>query len=387
MALLGSAQVSLAQASEPATAESDAPVTVTLPKAGEPLVVTVPDATAATAEEMKKYRDVIPGTDVNFTMLPIPGGEFVMGSPATEEGRDEDEGPQVKVKIAPFWMGKHEVTWEEYDVWNHRTDIENREYRNEPATPLDINFADAYTRPTPPYTDMTFGMGHDGFPALAMTQLAAQTYCEWLSLKTGRYYRLPTEAEWEYACRAGTTTAYSWGDDPAAGDEYAVFVDNSDWAYAKIGTKKPNPWGLHDMHGNVAEWVLDEYKANAYELFKEQGEPVKNPFVVAQSRYQEYPFIVRGGSYDDPMESLRSAARRSSEKEWKQQDPQLPQSLWYFTDALWVGFRIVRPLEAPENWREKLIAQRKADLKAMDEKLIRLSPTTLEPPAGTLIPE
>ncbi len=358
-----------------------------VPAAGEPLVVRVPNAEAKTQAEMKPYRDVIPGTRVKFELVPIPGGEFLMGSPEDEAGRDEDEGPQVKVKIAPFWMGKHEVTWDEYDVWNHMTDIDSRAANDEEPTPLDKNFADAYTRPTPPYTDMTFGMGHEGYPAIAMTQLAAQAYCEWLSLKTGRYYRLPTEAEWEYACRAGTTTAYHWGDDPDDADDYAWHVENSDFEYQKVGQKKPNPWGLYDMHGNVSEWVLDEYRAKQYAALAQQPQPVANPLVVAKNRYQEYPFLVRGGSYDDEMPALRSAARRSSEPEWKQQDPQIPQSLWYFTDALWVGFRVVRPLQEPEGWREKLIQQRKQDIEAAKKDLVRLAPIVTQPPEGTVVPE
>ena len=169
---------------------------------------------------MKPYTEKIPATDVKFDMVPIPGGEFTMGSPDSEKGRKNDEGPQVQVKINPFWMGKCEVTWDEYELWGLGLDLQRRKVKNEQPTEVD-KLADAVARPTKPYSDMTFGMGKEGYPAICMTQLAAKMYCKWLTAKTGHYYRLPTEAEWEYACRAGTNSAYSFGDDPAKLDEYA----------------------------------------------------------------------------------------------------------------------------------------------------------------------
>jgi formylglycine-generating enzyme required for sulfatase activity len=290
---------------------------------------------------MKPYTETIPGSDAKFEMLPIPGGEFLLGSPDTEDDREDDEGPQVKVELDPFWMGKCEVTWDEYELWAMGMDRQRREILKQTVTEYDT-LADAITMPTKPYTDMTFGMGRDQFPAICMTQLAAKMYCKWLSAKTGRYYRLPTEAEWEYACRAGTTTAYSFGDDPDDLEDFGWFYDNADDAYHEIGQKKPNPWGLHDMHGNVAEWVLDAYTEDGYEELG--APPLKNPVDVPTKLY---PRTVRGGSWFDDPEDCRSAARMGSSTDWKQQDPQIPQSVWYHTDADFVGFRVVRPLTPP----------------------------------------
>lgn len=303
---------------------------------------------AKTEAEMKPYTKFIPGMDVKFEMVPIPGGTFTMGSPKDEEGRYDDEGPQRKVKIEPFWMGKYEVTWDEYDIWSYGLDEKIRKLRRKKATKED-ELADAVTKPTPPYTDMTFGMGHDGFPAICMTQLAAKMYCKWLSKKTGQYYRLPTEAEWEYACRAGTTTTYHFGNDKSKLGEYGWFVDNSNDQYQKIGKKKPNPWGLYDMHGNVTEWVLDQYLPQYPEKGAVDG-IYPSPLVVATT---VFPRVVRGGSWEDDPEECRSASRRASEEDWKQQDPQLPQSVWYHTDALFAGFRIVRPLRVPSEKERK----------------------------------
>jgi formylglycine-generating enzyme required for sulfatase activity len=198
---------------------------------------------------------------------------------------------------------------------------------------------DAISRPTRPYVEMSFGMGINGYPAISMTQHAANKYAEWLSAKTGHFYRLPTEAEWEYACRAGTTTAYSFGDDVSQLGDYAWFARNTDGKYGLVGKKKPNPWGLYDMHGNVMEWTLDQYDAKGY-----AGLSNENPWNAAT---QPYPHAVRGGSWMESASELRCGNRVASDPSWKQQDPQLPKSIWYHTDAQGLGFRLVRPLKVP----------------------------------------
>ena len=303
--------------------------------------VEIPEAQAANEAAMKPYTETIPGTEVKFDLVPIRGGKFLMGSPETEKGRQADESPQHEVRVDPFWMETHEVTWEEYELWGLKLDKERRRINKVPSTDRDL-VIDAVANPTPPYTDMSFGMGKDGYPAVCMTQFAAKMYCKWLSAKTGRYYRLPTEAEWEYACRAGSTTAFSYGDDPKALADYAWFTGNSDDKYHKIAKKKPNPWGLYDMHGNVAEWVLDQHTPDFYK--QSAGKAADNPLAPATTEYNR---VVRGGSWDDDPEKCRSAARRASEKDWKKQDPQLPQSPWYLTDGNFIGFRVVRPLRMP----------------------------------------
>ena len=292
------------------------------------------------------YTETMPKSGVPCEMLAIPGGEFLMGSPPTETGRAADEGPQVRVRLKPFWMGKYEVTWDQYEPFMI-TDVP-RHKDGAPQYPQHIKTpspADLVSSPTTPYMEMDFGMGREGFPAICMTQHAASKFCEWLTFHTGRYYRLPTEAEWEYACRAGTGTAYHFGDDPKDLKDYAVFdPDQTRTGYAKVGTKKPNPWGLHDMHGNVVEWCLDQYAADSYQNWQRRGEPLHWPYVAPTKRF---PRVARGGSWYDTADLCRSASRIASHSDWQIQDPELPKSLWYLTDASWLGFRIVRPMEIP----------------------------------------
>jgi formylglycine-generating enzyme required for sulfatase activity len=322
-----------------------------LPPAGQPL----PEVEgAAPVPEHKPYKETIPDSEVSFEMVPIPGGTFVMGSPETETGRNADEGPQHPVAIRPFWMGKYEVSWDEFDLFRKEMGVEHPDQNDMRLK----NKADAITGPTPPYVDESYGHGREGFPALCMTHHAAMEYCRWLSNKTKKVYRLPTEAEWEYAARAGTKTTYFFGDDPKDLGEYAWFAGNSEETTHKCGTKKPNPWGLHDMYGNLLEWCLDhstkDYKAFALD------KPTLCPVTLPTDA--RFPHVARGGSWNDPEVQCRSAARRTSDKTWLKFDPQRPQSIWWLTKIDYIGFRVVRAEKEQDN------------LKGLRSKVTRQSP-------------
>ncbi|MDF1797985.1 MAG: formylglycine-generating enzyme family protein [Planctomycetota bacterium] len=307
---------------------------------GPPPVLAVEGAEAEKPEDMRAYTDRILGTKVTFDMVPIPGGRFRMGSRVDEPKRKAHESPVHEVQVSPFWMGACEVTWDEYHAFMMKKDLAERSEDPEQAAPQD-RYSDAVTRPTPPYVPMDFNMGVGDFPAIAMTQFAAKQYTKWLTMKTGRFHRLATEAEWEYACRAGTTTAYSFGSDTELLDKHAWHFGNSEDGYKQVGKLQPNAWGLHDMHGNVAEWVLDGYRKQGYQASAELlVDPVDWPVT-------EYPRVVRGGSWDDDPDELRSASRRPSKSSWKDIDPQIPKSIWYHTNVRTVGFRVVRPLTPP----------------------------------------
>jgi formylglycine-generating enzyme required for sulfatase activity len=292
----------------------------------------------------QNYEQTIPGSSVKFTMVAIPGGTFQMGSPESEKGRAPDEGPQHPVTIRPFWMGKCEVTWDEYDLfWKNNPG--NKEEQREAEEKGDQKVIDAISRPTPPYADETFGHGREGYPVLAITHHAAMEYCRWLSEKTGHFYRLPTEAEWEWAARAGTKTAYFFGEDPKQLGDYAWYVENSEEVAHPVGKKKPNPWGLYDMYGNVAEWCVDHYQKDFYATLP-LDKPVLEPACLTAPF--RFPDVVRGGSWADKAPRLRSAARRPSDKSWIRRDPQRPQSIWWLTNGDFVGFRLVRAVEEVE---------------------------------------
>jgi formylglycine-generating enzyme required for sulfatase activity len=271
----------------------------------------------------------IPGTKLSFKMVLIPGGEFTIGS----EGQgfsEPDEIPSKKIKISPFYMGAYEVTYDEFLLFMNDEGLS----RN--------TLADAVTRPTTQYVDLSWGMGKQGgYPVNSMSQVTALMYCKWLYKKTGIFFRLPTEAEWEYAARAGSSDMYFFGNDTSRLGEYAWYQANSGDKYHKVGLKKPNPFGLYDIYGNVSEWTLDQYDEKYYEKLPNGAQ---DPKTEPGSRY---PKSVRGGGYDNTAMDLRSANRMASSPEWNKRDPQIPKSKWWLTDAPSVGFRLVRPVKQP----------------------------------------
>ncbi len=272
----------------------------------------------------QNYTEKIPGSNVKFDLIAVKSGTFQMGKTAQEAGKT--------ISLSGFWMGKYEVTFDEYNLF------QNKEYDSDSTRSEQAYKADAVTRPSPPYMDFTYGMGKiGGFPAVSMTQQAALRYCKWLYDKTGHFYRLPTEAEWEYACRAGTETDFSFGNAELL-QNYAWYYDNSFEKFHKVGEKKPNPWGFFDMYGNVAEWTLDFYEKDYFDAIKNSTDPWIKPT-------KKHSRTVKGGSFDDSPSEMTSAFRLKSSPKWQARDPQIPKSKWWNPDSSFVGFRIVRPFQ------------------------------------------
>ena len=294
---------------------------------------------------MVPYSVKIPGTEIVFEMIPIPGGTFTIGTPSDEEGRAEDEGPQAQVKIDPIWIGKTEVSWAEYKIYMGLYKIfKDTKKMSGTRKVVKANRVDAITAPTPLYMPThTFQYGEEPQqPAVTMTQYAAKQYTKWLSGMTGIQYRLPTEAEWEYAARGNTTIAYSFGTDASMLEEYGCFQETNHKGASHVGSRKPNPFGLHDMHGNVWEWTVDGYTENG---FTGLGEGVKTVEEAIQWPTKADSRVVRGGGWQDSADRCRSGARMSSQDEdWKGEDPNQPLSPWWYTTdpARSVGMRLVR---------------------------------------------
>ena len=310
--------------------------------------------TLAQVNAFENFTETVPGTKAAIRMIAVPGGEFTMGSSDKEPFHSADEGPAKKVKVSPFFMGEVEVTWRQFWAFYNETMSEGR-------TPPEKIYAnnnrpdvDAVSGPTPPFGFPDQGWGMGDRPAITMTHYAATTFCQWLSLKTGRHYRLPTEAEWEYAARGGTETPYffegnpkkyysrrSRGADTTMIGRYIVFSGNSSGKTQEPGFVKANPFGLKNMLGNVMEYCSDWYAEDAYTKIKDGELDPKGP----QSGTEH---VVRGGSYADNASMVRSASRNHTEHDkWLKTDPQNPKSIWWYSDIKGVGFRVV--CDVPEN--------------------------------------
>ena len=286
------------------------------------------------------YEVVIPGSEVSFWMEPIVGG--------TAKLTDPGSGETIDVELGPYWIGRCEVTWAEYQQYMNLCAVFER-FDDAGVRPVtDANRVDAITAPSKLYDPgFTFDSGDDpDLPAVSMTQYAAKQYTKWLSLLTGNFYRLPSEAEWEHACRAGGESAFAFGDDESDIDAHAWHEDNSDWATHPVGGKKPNAWRLHDMHGNACEWVLDAHDA---EPLVDPDGPGGEPPVRWPTKL--FPRVLKGGSAFLTAADAAIAERRpSDDNTWRDYDPNVPKSPWWFAydDAQDVGFRLVRPLHVPD---------------------------------------
>jgi formylglycine-generating enzyme required for sulfatase activity len=276
---------------------------------------------------LKKDIINIPSSEQKIIMVELPVGKFLMGSNTSNKA---NEKPAKYVNISAFSIGAYEITHDQFNIF----------YRDENTS--QGSKLDAVTRPTAQYIDLSWNMGKDGgFPVNSMSVDAAMMFCRWLYLKTGIFFRLPTEAEWEYACRAGSSGNYFFGKDAALLTQYAWYKNNSKNKYQVVGQKKPNAWGLYDMLGNVAEWTLDEYDEN---YFKKLVDSTLDPIITPTKRY---PRSIRGGSYLDDAINLRVTNRNFSDVTWNKRDPQIPKSRWWLTDGAFAGFRIVKPNKQP----------------------------------------
>jgi formylglycine-generating enzyme required for sulfatase activity len=272
--------------------------------------------------------EAIPGSKLEFQMAYIPAGKLLFKG---------TEDKTQTIELDAFWIGNKEVSYDEFIQFQFRKNDNNT------SNWKDGKFsADAVTRPTAQYMDYTWGMGtKDGVPSVAMTQQGALRYCQWLYQKTGLFYRLPTEAEWEYACKAGAEGDLPQGFSADKIDEFAWYYDNATEKYHPTGQKKANAWGLYDILGNVAEWTLDEYQED---YVAKTADKANNPWFPPAGKHFR---TVRGGSFDDNAEDCTCTRRIKSTAAWQKRDPQIPKSRWWNTDTSWLGFRLVKPVKQP----------------------------------------
>jgi formylglycine-generating enzyme required for sulfatase activity len=306
-----------------------------------------PFAEPAKPEGFQSFTEMIPGTRVSFEMIALPGGTFKMGSTDDEPLRKADEGPVRSVVLSKFWIAKNEVTWDEYMAFFRATASQGRTE----GQVVTSKKTDAISGATPPWGAPDQGWGKASRPAITMSWYAADVYCQWLSKVTGKKYRLPTEAEWEYACRAGTETPYFFaghpqkftskgflrklfGSDTTGIASMAVYSVNSPSKTEEPSFVRANPFGLKNMAGNVAEFCSDIYSADYYKSDSLRVNPT------GPIKGQEH--VIRGGSFKSDARDLRSAARDFTKtKAWLVTDPQMPKSKWWYSDCIDVGFRVV----------------------------------------------
>lgn len=297
------------------------------------------------------YTEQIPGTPISFNMKALSGGTFKMGSPEKEPFRKADEGPVHTVTVSPFFIAEVEVTWDQYWAFYAQTMSEGRTlpetvYANNSNPNVDV-----ISGPTPPFGFPDQGWGGGDRPAITMTHYAAETFCQWLSKKTGKKYRLPTEAEWEYAARGATETPYFFEGNPKDFSnegfwrkffdaktegikDYVIYGNISKNKTQEPSLVKANPFGLKNMLGNVMEYCADKYSPDAY---SKVGDNATNPLVTEGEEY-----VVRGGNYTSDAADVRCAARDYTRHDaWLKTDPQQPKSIWWYSDIRGIGFRVV----------------------------------------------
>ncbi len=239
------------------------------------------------ALDLEAYEESVDEALVEIDMIPIPPGSIVV------EG---EKGPQ-KVEVGPIWVSRTEIPWDLFDVYAFESEDGG-------------DGEDAILRPSRPYGAPDRGFGHRGYAAISMTALVAEEFAQWLSMRTGKNYRIPTEDEWEYACRAGR-------EEPIAEDElddHAWYWDNAFDETHLIGELAPNAFGLYDMLGNAAEWCIGT-----------DGEP-----------------LACGGSFMDKAGDVGCSARKTPSAKWQETDPQIPKSKFWLTDGPFMGFRVIR---------------------------------------------
>ncbi|MCL3779907.1 hypothetical protein EMN47_05830 [Prolixibacteraceae bacterium JC049] len=305
---------------------------------------------ATVVNKFESFEEHIPESDVAFKMVAIPGGSFKMGSPDKEKGRENDEGPVKEVKVSPFFMAEIEVTWDEYLAFYQQTSAEGRSTDTEGVRKE--GDVDAISGATPPYGQPDQGWGLGKRPAITMTWHAAETYCRWLSQVTGKTYRLPTEAEWEYAARGGKEGSYFFegkasdfntesiinkifGANTEILDKHVVYVGNSKAQTQTPDVVEANPFGLKNMLGNVGEFCSDWYSPDA---LKKLTNGVNNPKGPVSGKHH----VVKGGSFKSTPAQVRCAERDfADEAAYRKTDPQMPKSIWWYSDCTHIGFRVV----------------------------------------------